>query len=361
MTPQIKDSMGGFLMASIKEIAQLANVSQGTASIVLNGKGEQYRISALTRQKVYEAARQLNYQPNISARRLRSGGETVLPIIALFWALDTRTVLISRFLHGLQKELAAVEGEYELLIQPYVGSKLNEVRSLVTGTRFNGAIIANPTEEDEEFLEQAQLNVPVVLYQRSSSRYASVNVDSYRTGEAVAELFAARGHRKVGTIVPDVSSKAIRLRKEGFLAKAAELQLEVEPEHTVFSDFSERGGYEAIQRMVQAEGQLPTALFIISDQMAVGALSALNEHGKRVPQDIEIVGYDNDEVTRFTIPTLSTVHLPVEEMAGECVRMLTDLMHHKMSGPSSKIFDTHIVMRRSCGGDSPSIQIQQQS
>ncbi|MED4599366.1 LacI family DNA-binding transcriptional regulator [Paenibacillus validus] len=338
-------------MASIKEIAQLANVSQGTASIVLNGKGDQYRISALTQQKIYEVARQLNYRPNISARRLRSGGETVLPIIALFWALDTRTVLISRFLHGLQKELASIESEYELLIQPYVGTKLKEMRSLITGTRFNGAIIAIPTEEDEEFLEQAQLNVPIVLYQRSSAKYASVYVDSYGTGKDVAAMFAARGHRKVGALVPNVSSKAIRLRKEGFLAKAAELGLHVEPEHILFSDFSERGGYEAIQRMVETDGQLPSALFVISDQMAVGALSALHTYGKRVPQDIEMIGYDDDEVTRFTIPSLSTVHLPVEEMAGECVRMLTDLMHHKTTGPSSKIFDAHIVVRQSCGAN----------
>lgn len=318
--------------------------------MVLNGKGDQYRISAETQQRIWETARQLNYQPNISARRLRSGGETVLPIIALFWALDTRTVLISRFLKGFQQKLMDIEGEYEMLIQPYVGTKLHEVRSLATGTRFNGAIIANPTEQDEAYLEQTQFNVPIVLYQRSSVRYSSVYVDSYKSGEEVARLFASRGHRTVGAIVPDVSSKAIRLRKEGFLAKASELGLEVVPEHIVFSEFSEHGGYEAIQRLLASGIKPPSALFVISDQMAVGALSALNEFGKKVPEEIEIVGYDNDEVTQFTIPTLSTVHLPVEEMASECVSLLTDLMHHKAAGPLMKIFDTHMVTRNSCGG-----------
>ncbi|ALS21216.1 MULTISPECIES: LacI family DNA-binding transcriptional regulator [Paenibacillus] len=337
-------------MASIREIARLANVSQSTASMVLNGKGEQYRISAVTQQRIWEAARQLNYQPNISARRLRSGGETVLPIIALFWALDTRTVLISRFLKGFQQKLLDIEGEYEMLIQPYVGTKLHEVQSLATGTRFNGAIIANPTEQDEAFLEQTQFNVPIVLYQRSSTRYSSVYVDSYKSGEEVARLFAGRGHRTVGAIVPDVSSKAIRLRKEGFLAKASELGLEAAPEHIVFSEFSEHGGYEAVRRLLSSGKEPPTALFVISDQMAVGTLSALNEFGRRVPEEIEIVGYDNDEVTQYTIPALSTVHLPVEEMAGECVSMLTDLMHHKAVGPLTKIFETHMVIRSSCGG-----------
>lgn len=335
-------------MASIKEIAKLASVSQGTASIVLNGKGKQYRISEVTQQKIYEAARELNYQPNISARRLRSGGEIVLPIIALFWALDTRTMLISRFLKGMQETLLAIEGDYELLIQPYVGQKLSEVHSLVTGTRFNGAIIANATEEDEAFLDQAQLNVPIVLYQRGSDKYSSVNVDGFLTGENVARLFAGNGHRSVGAIVPNVSSKAIRLRKDGFASEVASQGLTLKEEHVVYSDFSEQGGYDAIKRLYEQEGEPPTALFVISDQMAVGALAALNELGKKVPEDIEIVGHDDDEVTRFTIPALSTVHLPVEEMAAECVKLLLDLMHHKQLKPASSVLDTHIVMRQSC-------------
>ncbi|NQX69845.1 LacI family DNA-binding transcriptional regulator [Paenibacillus alba] len=338
-------------MASIKEIAQHAGVSQGTASIVLNGKGDQYRISASTQQRIIEAARQLNYQPNISARRLRSGGETVLPIIALFWALDTRTALISRFLKGLQHALSSIDGEYELLIQPYVGTKLHEVRSLITGTRYNGAIIANPTEEDEAFLENTLLNVPIVLYQRSSAKYSSVNVDSFKTGEEVAGLFASRGHKHIGVIVPNVSSSAIRFRKEGFLAKAAELGVEVNPAHIVFSDFSERGGDEAIRQLFRNQATPPTALFIISDQMAVGALAALNELGKRVPNEIEIIGHDDDEVTSYTIPTLSTVHLPVEQMAEECIHLLTGLMHHRTTVPVAKMLETHIVARNSCGGD----------
>jgi LacI family transcriptional regulator len=338
-------------MASIKEIAQLANVSQGTASMVLNGKGEQYRITLGTQQKVFEAAKQLNYQPNISARRLRSGGETVLPIIALFWAMDTRTALISRFLKGLYNALSNVEGDYELLIQPYVGTKLNEARSLITGTRYNGAIIANPAEEDEEFLDQARLNVPIVLYQRSSSKYSSVNVDSYRTGADVANLFSNRGHADVGVIVPNVSSRAIRLRNEGFLAKAEDIGLIVKAEHIVYSDFSERGGYEAVHQLHAQSQTFPSALLIISDQMAVGALRALNELGKKVPEEIEIVGHDDDEVTSFTIPTLSTVHLPVEEMAGACVTMLTDLIHHREIAPLSNMFETHIVLRKSCRAD----------
>ncbi|RRJ64204.1 LacI family transcriptional regulator [Paenibacillus oralis] len=337
-------------MASIKEIAQLANVSQGTASMVLNGKGDKYRISAATQQKILEAAKQLNYQPNISARRLRSGGETVLPIIALFWTLDTRAALVGRFLKGLQHAMSELEDEYELLIHPYVGTKLSEVQSLVTGTRFNGAIIANSTEEDDEFLETADLNVPVVLYQRDSNKYASVSVDSYESGGMVAEMLYGRGHRKVGLIVPDVSSRAIRLREAGFMAKAAELGMDAGEAWIVYEDFSEQGGYEAVKRLKPEGGAWPSAIFALSDQMAVGALKALDECGVKVPEELEIIGYDNDEVTNYTVPTLSTVHLPVEEMAGESLRLLIEMMRYQTNVKTAKQMDTRIVMRKSCGG-----------
>lgn len=319
--------------------------------MVLNGKGDHYRISAATQEKIMEAARRLNYQPNISARRLRSGGETVLPIIALFWSLDTRAVLINRFLKGLQQSINAVEHEqeYEILIQPYVGTRLNEVHSLLTGTRFNGAIIANPTEADEAYLEEVTPMVPIVLYQRSSSKYSCVNVDSYKTGERVAELFASRGHRNAGVIVPDVSSRAIRLRMEGFLNKGRELGLDIQEQHLVYEDYSERGGYQAVQRLLAPDNTLPTALFSTSDQMSVGALMALHEAGRAVPQEVEIVGHDDDEITRYTVPTLTTVHLPVEQMAQACFGLLTEMMQHRLQQPVSQIFETHLVIRQSCG------------
>lgn len=336
-------------MVSIKEIAKLAGVSQSTASMVLNSKGDYYRISPATQQRIFEAARQLGYQPNISARRLRSGGEKVLPIIALMWTLDTRAHLVGRFLKGIQLGLAELEDEYELLIVPFVDTRLSDIRSLLTGTRFNGAIIANTTEQDDQFLEQSDLNVPVVLYQRQSKKYSTVAVDSFKTGQMVAERFAERGHKRLGLIMPGLSSQAIQLRKEGFVAKARELGLELAEHHIVYEDFSEQGGYNAAKQLYAQSEQLPTAIFATSDQMAVGILHALNELGVKVPDQVELIGHDNESVTRFTIPSLSTVHLPVEEMAKECVKLLTDMMQHKSDQKIDKLFETSIVVRETCG------------
>jgi DNA-binding LacI/PurR family transcriptional regulator len=335
-------------LSSIKDIAKLAQVSQGTASLVLNGKGNALRISSATQQRIMEAARTLDYSPNISARRLRSGGETVAPIIALFWTIDTRASLIGRYLKGVQDILYAQETEYELLIQPYVGGRINDVKSLVTGTRFNGAVIANATDEDEAYLQEADIKVPVVLYQRYSEKFCSINVDNYNTGREVARLFASRGHTAVGVIIPKVSSRAIQYRKDGFLEQAKASGLSVEAMHIAEGEFSEEGGYQAARALLQADIK-PSALFVLSDQMAVGALAALREVGMRVPEDIELVGHDDNEMARFTAPPLTTIHFPVEEMAKSCIQLLIDVMHHQVSPPSSIMFEPHFVIRQSCG------------
>lgn len=336
-------------MISITEIAKRAGVSQSTASIVLNGKGNQYRISAATQQRIQEIARQLGYQPNISARRLRSGGEIVLPIIALMWTQDTRARLIGRFLDGIQQGLTELKDKYEILIVPFKGNKLNQTRSLLTGTRFNGAIIANTTEQDDKFLEQAELNVPVVLYQRQSAKYSTVRVDSFKSGQMVAERFAARGHKQIGLVLPGVSSQAVRLRMEGFLSKAAELGMTLSDRHVITEDYSEQGGYNAAKSIFTDGEEWPTAVFSTSDQMAVGILHALHELSVNVPGQVELIGHDNETVTRFTNPRISTVHLPVEDMGKSCVKLLTDMMKHKTGSKTDKMFDTHIITRDTCG------------
>ncbi|SEO63113.1 transcriptional regulator, LacI family [Paenibacillus sp. OV219] len=336
-------------MSGIKEIAELAQVSEATTSLVLNGKGDASRISSATQQKVFEAAKTLNYRPNISARRLRNGGEKVLPVIALLWTLDSRASLVGPFLKGIQTTISNYNEEFDLMIQPFLGSQLSEIRSLITGTRFNGAIIVNPTEQDEQFLEAANPSIPIVLYQRSSQKYSCVNVDNFKSGQEVATLFANRGHREVGIVLPNVSSTAIRKRKEGFLTMADELGLHVRLENIIFNDFNETGGYNAFQKLMQSS-ILPSAVFVASDQMSVGALSALNEQGIQVPHDIEIVSHDNYEVSKFTIPPLTTMHIPLDEMATACVQILVDLMHHQVTAPIHKNFETHLVVRETCGG-----------
>jgi len=335
-------------MASLREIAELAKVSIGTTSFVLNGKGDQMRISKATQQKVLEAAKTLGYRPNIMARRLRNEGGKNTPVIAILWTVDTRASLLGRFLKGIQDKFVNQDSKFELLIQPYENSKLHKLDSLLTANSFNGAIIANASERDQFYLENTDIKVPLVLYQRDSEKYSTVNVDSFKTGERIANLFENRGHKKVGMIIPNVSSQAIHLRKEGFINGTRNTLLDLSSNHIIFGDFSEKGGYHAAKELLMKQ-DLPSAIFFLSDHMAAGALAAFHEAGICIPRDIEVIGHDNYELTQFTVPSLSTVHLPVEDMASSCVNTLLYLIENKVDKPVSVSFDTRFVFRNSCG------------
>ncbi|WP_160718882.1 LacI family DNA-binding transcriptional regulator [Bacillus sp. USDA818B3_A] len=337
-------------MTSIKEIAKIAEVSVGTASFVLNGKGDQMRISKMTQERVLKIAKELGYTPNISARRLRSSDEKVLPVIAMLWTKNARSTLIKRFLDGIQDKSSSREQnrEFELLIQPYENGHLNKISSLKTGTRFNGAIIVGATEADMDYLETNDVNVPIVFYQRKSNKFSTVYADSFRAGENVADVFMKKGHRKVGLMVPRLSNQAVTLRKEGFVSRVTEHSLELSSDNILIGSFSEEGGYQSVKEWLTTKKELPTAIFSLCDEMAVGALSAFHEEGIGIPEDIEMISHDDYEITKFTIPALSTVHLPVEEMAAQCMRTLLDLIEKRAKAPIHSTFESPIVFRKSC-------------
>jgi LacI family transcriptional regulator len=333
-------------MATIREIAEKAGVSSGTVSFILNGKASEMRISEATQKRVLKVARELGYLPSISARRLRNNDDSMIPVITILWTLDARASLISRFLQGIQTKSLYKDGQYELLIQPYENGKINEVESLHTGTRFNGAIVANASFEDLKYLESVDLKVPLVLYQRYSEKYSTVNVDSLVSGIEVAQFLEEKGHKKVGIVIPEISSQAVDLRYKGFLDTVEESGMV--NTHILKGAFTEKGGYQVIRSMLEGSDELPNALFFLSDPMAMGALAACHENGIRVPEDLEIIGHDNDEQTAYSVPSLTTVHLPVEEMAVECINQLMKIINHEVETPENIRFRTNIVKRNSC-------------
>lgn len=127
-------------MATIKDVAKQAGVSVTTVSIIINGKAEERKISAATQQRVAEAMRDLGYQPNLSARRLRSQ-ENERPVIAFFWPLDYRVSILASFLNFIQIEIAESGFDCEMMIQTYENDKLEQYGTTFLKNGYSGAII----------------------------------------------------------------------------------------------------------------------------------------------------------------------------------------------------------------------------
>lgn len=316
---------------TIKELAKAAGVSPSTVSIVLSGKAEERKIPQTTREKVISAARALDYQLNVSARRLRSNAGHNTLVIAVFWALDYRTLWMVRFLRGLQDAIAACGKRIEIVIHSYHNDRLNESFQVLGFC--NAAVICNASDKDLAFLEGAPLSVPVVLYNRHSDVFCTVNVDDASIGRIPAEIFASHGRKQAMILTSDITYSGMSVRNACFeeAAKAAGISVG----YLVQSN-TMQGGYLGGEALCEMTPR-PDCLFCASDSLALGAMRALHKRGVAVPQEIEVVSVGNGDrdMEEYALISLSVVPLPMEKMARECLHLVLDILEGKVASPQS--------------------------
>lgn len=335
-------------MATIKDIAKYAGVSPSTVSIVLNGQADERKISETTQQRVWEAVRALEYRPNISARRLRGDSQSNTLVIAVFWASDFRAHMVSRFLKGLQNEILQSNRDCEIIIHPYKNNELHKITSLRSMNMYNAAIICNASAKDLEYLEESNFHIPIILYNRHSQKFCTVNVDDVKIGSIPAEVFASRGHRKAAIITSPPAFSGMDVRINSFMSTAAKHNLEIVD--VIYEDNSMPGGYSGAKRLLELE-QRPDCLFCASDAMAIGALRRLHKAGIIIPDHLELISVGNGDrdLEEYATTSLSVVHIPMEKMAEACLRLVFDVLNHKIEPPHSIELPIHYIARESCG------------
>lgn len=321
----------------IKQIAQQLGVSPSTVSIVLNGRGDKLRISRATQKRVLDAARDMNYQPNIYARRLRSAGDRDAGrIVAIFWNSRFADDL-GKFFKGASATIAKNDYSIEFMLQLFDEDRLSELRDLMTSQKFNGIIVCAPGDGDIDFLCDTTFDVPLVLSNKSNSRYSGIYTDNFETGRNCAKLFAENGHTKVGLIGVSGKGSGTTVRRFGFMNECERLGIEVRPEWIEESpDYDMTGGYQCARRILECE-RTPTGLFILTDTQALGAVIALKEKGIRVPEDMELLAYGNSEMFDIMSPKISSVSVSREYMAENAVNLLMTKIENNISEPISKV------------------------
>ena len=146
----------------IRQIAEALGVSAGTVSIVLNGRGDVMRISKETQKRVRDMAKEMNYQPNIYARRLRSAAhEKAGRVIAVLWNSAYSDLMMGQFFRGLHEYQKKHDCKMEFYVQMFENDKLNEMQELLTPLRFSAVIICGISDQDSDFLNNAQLDLPI--------------------------------------------------------------------------------------------------------------------------------------------------------------------------------------------------------
>lgn len=337
-------------MATIKDVARQAGVSVTTVSIIINGKAEERKISSSTCERVQDAMRQLGYQPNLTARRLRFQ-ENKKPVIAFFWPLDFRVMILASFLNALQLEIEQSDYDCELVVQTYKNDQLDQYDAAILKTGYSAIIIGGASKKDMAYLERISPQMPLVLINRESERFSTVQTDNKMIGLTAASQIRQRGYTEAVVFASEQTYLATSMRTQAFLDACTQMGLQVLPEFVIYSPGNVESGTLAVTQYCQIPDP-PKVIFCDSDSIALGALRAFHQRGIRIPDDVEIlsIGMLAPELTANSIPSLSVIEMPNREIGSHIIRLLREKISTTDLTPSHIEVNATLVIRESFRG-----------
>lgn len=328
---------------TIRQVAAAAGVSRATASRVINGGA---LVSDQSRAAVEAAIAQLGFRPNPMARGLARGRTGS---VALVVPEPNTRVLSDPFFAETIVGLSTSLEEHELqmvLLLARAGGRTERIVQFLAGGHVDGVVIAS--HHRDQALDEAvqQLELPCVFIGRPLGvvRAAYVDMDNVLGARMAAEHLVASGRRRLGTVAGpgDMSAGIDRLR--GWQEALTEAGLPTDAVEA--GDFTTEGGGAAARRLLAAHPDID-GLFVASDPMAAGALGVLAEHGRRVPQDVAVVGFDDLGYAETTDPPLTTVAQPVARIAERAGEMLQGILSGLRPEPTPELFPPRLVRRAS--------------
>ncbi|MEU1617979.1 LacI family DNA-binding transcriptional regulator [Streptomyces sp. NPDC005722] len=330
---------------TLEEVAARAGVGRGTVSRVINGSP---RVSDRAKTAVEAAIAELGYVPNRAARAL--AGNRTDAIALVIPEAETRLFAepyFSDIIRGVGAELA--DTDMQLLLTLLRTPKERQRFAQYLGAhRVDGVLLVSVHEDDPlpDLLEQ--LEMPTVLSGRRSDLESVSYVDSDNVGgarSAVAHLLG-RGRKAVATITGPLDMYVARSRLDGYRQAVEDAGLAHDHALVAAGDFTEEGGRAAMRALL---GRRPDvdAVFAASDVMASGALQVLREKGRRVPDDVALIGFDDSAIARHTDPPLTSVRQPIEEMGRTMARVLLEEIAASTATRRQVVLSTELVRRES--------------
>lgn len=326
---------------TIRDVARSAKVSISTVSRVLNDK---CNVSEDKRVRVEKAAHDLGYIPNPAAQSLHTSRTGSLGVLLPFVSGE----FYAEFLNGVDQ--TAQGGDWLLMISTSHNSE-DELRAALKGMyrRVDGLLIMAPNITAESVLQQPHDDIPIVFVNtRCENEVVSLlTFDNYGGMRAMTRHVIDRGHTRIGFIRGPVLAFDAAERERGYRDAHDEAGLAVDEELIVPGNYSQQSGHDGVVRLLGL-GSRPTAVMASNDDSAIGALSAIREAGLDVPSDIVLTGFDDVPSARFTVPPLSTVHVPVRELGALSIQMLMEYIRTgRAPTPAHQSLDVDVKVRAS--------------
>lgn len=334
---------------TIKDIAKKCGVGVSTVSRAINNHPD---ISEETKTMIMEVIKENNFIPNNSARNLKR--------------VDTRTIAV--LIKGIdnpffQKMIKVFEEEIQnrkyIFILQRVDSKQDEIEvalELIKEKRLKGIVFLGGNFSHQKNKLQ-QITVPFVLSTIAMTEkvdkqlYSSVSVDDISESSKAVNYLYSNGHNKIAILAGYSWDESIsKLRIEGYCNALKNNNVLINDNLIRYTpedreSHTMENGYKLVQELLQS-GEEFSAIYAISDSMAIGACKAILDSGKRIPEDYSVVGFDGLDITKYYNPSITTIRQPVEEMAKETTKILFDLINKKTSN-QHKVFKGDLIVRQS--------------
>ena len=334
-------------MVTIRDVAKAAGVSVTTVSIVINDKAKERSIPETTQEKINRTMRELGYQPNLSARRLRSGYKHA-PMIVFFWPLDFRISILASFLNAFSGEMKRRGFDCELVVHTYESGSLDQYDNAMLKNGYNGIIVGACTEGDIEHLEIIRPQMPVVLLNRESEVFSTVSIDNDIVGKMAAEQFQRKEYKSAAVFASNRGYLASNIRVNAFMRYCRDFGISIEDNFVIRDASTVEGGYCIAENFCVMENR-PRAIFCDSDAIAFGAMKALNDKGMRIPDDVEILTIDMtvSGTTSYSTPSLSVIEMPNEEIGSTVIHLLSEKVITNSQEPTHIKIAPRLILRDS--------------
>lgn len=332
-----------FYLATIKDIAKLAGVSTATVSRTLATPDV---VAPDTRARVEAAVRKLDYMPNALASGLRRRRtENIIVVVP-----DIHNPFFSGVVQGIE-HVAHGHGHKVLLGESQHSQvRLDSYAAMLVSKEADGLILLGallPTSVERAVAAHEPPPMPIVMACEyfAGLQAPNVRIDNVAAAAAATDHLVHLGHRRIAMITGPSGNPLVKDRVKGYRQQMAKADLPVPADFVARGDFTVESGYHAMQKLL-AHAHKPTAVFCANDEMAMGAIRAAKEAGKRVPHDLSVVGFDDIRFAEYFDPPLTTIRQPQREIGETAMRLILDVFA-KRNAPTSVVLPHALVVRGS--------------
>jgi len=333
---------------TLEGIARIAGVSRSTVSRVVN---DHPSVRAEVRGEVWRVIRETGYQPHAAARSLVTRRTRILgvvipePITKLF-----TDPFFPILLYGITETCNAQHYHLMLSLFHHPSEQDDQYRRIVGNGHLDGVIVASAHMDDPLPSRLLDDGIPFVVVGRYPGDCVnSIDIDNVGGSCQAVEHLTRLGHTQIATISGPLTMTSGADRLSGYKQTLAAHGIALDADLIIEGNYTEDSGYAATKRLLTTPA---TAIFAASDIMAIGALKALHEAGRRVPEDIALVGFDDIPLASSVQPALTTVRQPIRELGSAVADLLMGILDDPPAPGAAahkSVLPTHLVVRQSCG------------